>query len=317
MERNEKLSDQQLKGLLVRFRSAPGRDPQVATGARAEFLRQVQALEPAMPRQSERAHIGLPKKGGPVVWKALLASFLALAVVLAGAASTVYAAQDSLPDQALYPVKTLSEDSLLSLTTSPQQRLSLTLDFADRRLAEIASLQSAGRSIPQKAVDRFRDELDRTLELTSGMTDQAMLQSLNKVSQRTQNQLRAMDMLMNDNPGVPTLMGIQVRLQEQAKVVDLGKGNPQGFRQLIQEQFQNGGEKTNGVRNGPGMPISTQGTPTESLNFGSDRAGKTARPDSHDNGNNQLLKTPKDFKHHGPGSPDATQTPDGDHFHWP
>jgi hypothetical protein len=317
MKRNETLSNKQLKDILARFRAAPGRDPRVAASARADFLRQVQVLGAAVPRRPASVCIALPKKRGLPVWKALLASFLALAVLFAGTATTVYAAQDSLPDQTLYPLKTFSEDALLALAPSQQERLSLTLDFTDRRLAEIASLQSAGHPIPQKAIDRFRDELDRALELASGMTDPVMVQSLDKVSQRTQGQLRAMDMLMNDNPGIPTLMGIQARLQEQAQVVKLGKDDPQGFRQLIQGQLQNGGGKTSSDQNGPGKPKSTPIASDEDRNPGSGRTGKTGAPDNHDDGNNPPIKTPKSPGHHGPGSTQATRTPDGDHHHWP
>jgi hypothetical protein len=315
MKQDEKHSDKHLMDLLARFRTAPGRDPQLAAGARADFLRLAQELEAAAPQQPASAHIVLPKKRGIPVWKILLAGFLALGIVFAGAATTVYAAQDSLPDQALYPLKTLSEDALLTLAPSQQERLSLTLDFTDRRLAEIASLQSAGHPIPQKAIDRFQDELDRALELASGMTDPAMVQSLDKVSRRTQGQLRAMDMLVNDNPGAPTLMGIQARLQEQARVVELGKDDPQGFRQLIQGQLQNGGGKTSSDQNGPGKPKSTPVASDEYRNPGT--GWKTEESGSHDNGNTPPFETPKSSRHHGPGSAEATRTPPGDHHHWP
>jgi len=308
MKRNEKLSDKQLLDLLARFRTAPGRDPQVAVGARADFLRQVQAWGAPVPRRPESVPPAPPKKRGLTVWKALLAGFLALAVVFAGAASTVYAAQDSLPDQALYPLKALSEDARLALAPSPQERLSLTLDFTDRRLAEIASLQSAGHPLPQKTVDRFQDELDRALELASEMTDPAMVQSLGKVSQRTQGQLQAMDMLVNDNPGVPNLVGIQARLQEQAQVAELGKADPQEFRLIVQAQLQNGGGKTSSDQNEPGKPKSTSGT---------DRRGKTPEQVKHDRENNKPTATPKSPWHRGPGSAEGTRTPDGDHHHRP
>ena len=221
---------------------------------------------------------------------ALVAIFLALVLVFGGTALTVYAAQDSLPSEVLYPVKTLSEDALLSLTSSSQARLNLTLDFIDRRLAEISGLQSAGRPIPQKVVDRLQGELDQALTLTAGMDNPAMAQSLDDISQRTHGQLRAMAILVNGNPGGPALVGIQALLKEQAQAVDLGKADPQWFRQKV-HQLIPGGNGQQGNRSN--KPLGNQ-NPT--------KTPETPGDQGHGHG-------------HGPDFPEPTPGPGKGHGH--
>ena len=79
----------------------------------------------------------------------VIAFALAVVAFFGGTSATVYAAQDSLPDQGLYPVKLWIEDSLLALTISPPARLSTILDFADRRVAEMQGLVSAWKPVPE------------------------------------------------------------------------------------------------------------------------------------------------------------------------
>jgi hypothetical protein len=101
-----------------------------------------------------RRHIGwinafvLALRGIPML-NTLIAMIVTITIVFGGAGATVYAAQGSLPDELLYTVKTWSEDARLSLVGSAQDKLGLTLDFTDRRVAEVARLQAAGKPIPE------------------------------------------------------------------------------------------------------------------------------------------------------------------------
>lgn len=217
-----------------------------------------------------------------------------LVLVFAGTATTVYAAQDSLPGQTLYALKTLSEDALISLMPSASGRLSLTLDFSDRRLEEMAALQSAGRPIPQSLVDRLQGELDRTLQLAAGMTDPAMAQSLDQAFRRTQGQLQAMAALVEHNPDAPLLAVVYARLQEQAGVVELGKTDPQGFRLKINRlsQDKNGAPGLEGTPTPHGNGNGNEGNPAE----GTPGKGQDGK------GNNKPTKTPGAHGHN-PASP--------------
>jgi len=65
---------------------------------------------------------------------------LTISLFLSGGAATVAAAQNSQPDQLLYGIKLFSEDALLDVTTNPEAQFSLSLDYVDRRGAEILQL---------------------------------------------------------------------------------------------------------------------------------------------------------------------------------
>jgi hypothetical protein len=58
---------------------------------------------------------------------------LVLAVMLGGAGVTAAAAQSSLPNEALYPIKLLIEEAQLSLAASPAAQL----DHAQQRVSEL------------------------------------------------------------------------------------------------------------------------------------------------------------------------------------
>jgi uncharacterized damage-inducible protein DinB len=73
-----------------------------------------------------------------------MAGIVALLVALVG--GTVYAAQDSLPGDALYPVKLTTERVGLAVGADESVRAERALSFADKRVREIQALAGRGRS---------------------------------------------------------------------------------------------------------------------------------------------------------------------------
>ncbi len=76
-----------------------------------------------------------------MIW-ALIAAVLAVVV---GGGGAVYAAQDALPGDALYPVKEMVENAQL-LVADPVEDVQLHVQFAERRLAEAQALMAQGRT---------------------------------------------------------------------------------------------------------------------------------------------------------------------------
>ncbi|GAC1496848.1 MAG: hypothetical protein NVS1B13_26810 [Flavisolibacter sp.] len=68
-----------------------------------------------------------------------------LLIFLLGCTGTVFAAQSSLPTDALYPVKTASERVLLTISP-PYYKGKVALLIADRRVNELKSLNALGRN---------------------------------------------------------------------------------------------------------------------------------------------------------------------------
>lgn len=86
-----------------------------------------------------------------------------LVFVLAGG-STVAAAGNSMPDQALYPVKLATEQVRLTLTPTAMGKAELSMRLADERVAEIEYLASKGDEVQMERVGKQLKEHLRTVE---------------------------------------------------------------------------------------------------------------------------------------------------------
>lgn len=86
------------------------------------------------------------------------AAAVSAAVLLTGVFGTVSAAEAALPGDALYPVKTGLEETLLILTPSEAARLQLRIDFAQRRTAELEALHAREREVPPAFLERVAEQ---------------------------------------------------------------------------------------------------------------------------------------------------------------
>jgi hypothetical protein len=93
----------------------------------------------------------------------LAVSASAFALVFGGWVTTVNASFDSLPGDALYPVKLATERMQITLATSGEQKARLHAEFAARRLQEVGAITSSSRLNRgvelRAAVDGFKAEL--------------------------------------------------------------------------------------------------------------------------------------------------------------
>lgn len=84
----------------------------------------------------------------------------AIVLTFAALGGTVYAAQDSLPGDTLYPVKAAAEQVLMRFVRNDVARAERGLSFADRRVEEIVDLAKQGRV---QDLDLAVDRYDRAL----------------------------------------------------------------------------------------------------------------------------------------------------------
>jgi hypothetical protein len=256
--------DPKLKNAFNDLQNIPPRAPQAAGHGRANFLKQAAVFRQAVSRKADQRHNSWNKIFFPLFQRkerlpmlnTLIAVVLAMTVFFGGTGATVYAAQGSLPDQAFYPVKTWSEDAILSLTGSAQMRLNYVLDFSDRRVAEMAGLLAAGKPIPDGVETRLQNELDLALELAAGMDDPQGILQMVQIRQRAEAQMQTVTSLMSGVPGStePLLLRTHARLQEQIQLATMGETDMPGFRMQHQQRFQNQGsssEPTPGAGNNP------------------------------------------------------------------
>jgi uncharacterized membrane protein YgcG len=175
----EELSDSQLEHMLSDLRTAPPRDPEKARMGQARFSQELDELMESLP-QGKRAGLvtGMINWWESLRWtnRSSLAGIAVVIVVLAflfsGAGLTAFAAQDALPGDALYGVKTSLEQARWQITNRAANQAQLQLGFAQRRIDEIAGLIAAGRfSEVALASLEFQQHIDLALQAVARLAE--------------------------------------------------------------------------------------------------------------------------------------------------
>ena len=157
--------------LLEALRAVPPRDPQAAATGKERFLAQAEALRRARrnrlrrptlrerppaaqvefapgrereARQLPRTRRARERAAWGILARAVVLA-LSLLALFGGATALAYLALDSLPGQALYPLKTSAEQAARWLTPSGKGAVRLRVNFAGRRVEEMRALMAAGR----------------------------------------------------------------------------------------------------------------------------------------------------------------------------
>ncbi len=150
---------------------------------------------------------------------------LALTVILGGAGVAASAAQGSLPNEALYPIKLLMEEVQLSLAATPDAQIDAYLEQAQQRVDEMAQLTNRGTGIPADVPARLQAQLQAALQIAAQLDDLHLQAALDRLQLRTQDQLREMDRL---HLAEATQVLTQVR-----ETAQLGLMSPRQFRARV------------------------------------------------------------------------------------
>ncbi len=310
MTKAEREVDEIGKRLLAPLRAVPPPDPKVMSDEKSKFLLKAENLRKDLllnvrnvnPREAVQ-HPALRRRLFSLsVYKVLGIAVVVLAL-LAASSLTVYAAQSSLPGEPLYSIKSLGEDIRLTLTISTEAKLNLTMEYANRRLAEIQSLALHGKSLTDQTSARYQQELEDELELASQMNDRQMQLALGQIKAQAEAQGMTLEELIASlpNQASPAIANLQEQFEEQVQLSEIGEKNPQAFRKEIQERAQN--------RHGP-----KKGPTSEQDELLPGMASATPLPNGENNGNKNGLKgstTPPGHGTPGGGSrlPNPTHTP--------
>jgi len=259
--------DPRLANMLEQLRPVPNRDTEKAAIGRANYLSEVKILAqrkslslPVSGTLSQRLkgwinsiRISPQRKERFSMLTTLTTLVVAVALLFGGAGATVYAAQDSMPVDFLYPVKTLSETVQLDLAANAQNQMELALKFANRRALEAITLAVRGEPVPEEVALRSQQEMGLAFKIASGLDDAPMQQALEQIQANIQMQEQTMARLQQQNPGIadPVLAQLQNQLREQARLAELGLGDPQNFRMQVRQQMQSG----------PGGPVNVSTEP--------------------------------------------------------
>ena len=170
---------------------------------------------------------------------AIASLLLALGLVLGGGGA-VFAAQDALPADPLYPVKLLAEDAQVNVTSEADSKTALLLQFADRRLAELGLLGPAAPVVVEPVVARFQEQLDAALRLAVEATDS---ERALRILARIQAHLEVQSHLiagLHFSAGDPMQIReqLQTAVQQRLELCRLGSQNPDALRDQIRERDQ-------------------------------------------------------------------------------
>lgn len=231
-----------LKKQLESLQDIPERDFLQSHRGKEVFLTQAKSLKP---RQAPKSPRKVPRSRS---WVPRLASILAvLLIALFSIGGTVYAAQGSLPDDLLYPVKTLTEDIQIGLESDPQDRLDLHASFASRRLEEIQAQVDAGEEVSDKALARLEKHTEKMLREAAQLGEQGLENALQQIQQNLMKQNQMMEKLQKETPGHTEkgLNNAQEKIQSRLELVENGIQEPQGFREKIRNENAANPEKGN------------------------------------------------------------------------
>jgi hypothetical protein len=216
--------DAELKNSLAVLQDIPARDEKRALHGRSQFLTEARTLKQSVTPAAERRpnrwmeniQTRLPfRKEGVPMFTQIISALLILITLAGGAgAGTVYAAQSSMPADALYPVKTWSENARLGLAASPEKDIDLLLEFANRRIEEMLVLAEEGTVVPEPLITRLQTHLELALQLCDQLQDP--LQTRLQIRQT----LMIQQMLLENAPQDAQILQTRNMLQQRIHQID-------------------------------------------------------------------------------------------------
>lgn len=294
----------------------PQRDPEMAAKGRANFLSEVKELQTkkSTPRLAEifAAIFSMSIQTNRRLATAVASILIAIVLTFGAVGGTVYASQDSLPNQTLYAVKTLTEDIRLRLAKQPEEKIRLLEMFAIRRVEELYTLSEKEEDFPQVTVTRLEQHAENMLILAFEQEGKDLTQSLNQIRKSLQVQEEKLAKLANTEHGnaVKKLTQVQKKLREKIHLAEEGLDNPAAFRKKMRsttpftpvETLRPGKPEKNRTPENKRKPVD-RGTPTWK-----GKPDQVGTPDHkgkpEEAGQPENKGKPKD-----PGKPDNTEKP--------
>ena len=237
--------DDKLKDKLRLIAHASPRDPQNAANGKVVFMKKARQY------RVQNAHLladKQPKSGSLQAFFSKNFSFapltaaivIAIVLILGAGWGTVYAAQASLPNDFLYPVKLAAENVHLTFSTSTETRVALLTDYTERRIEEAYSLAAHGESIPEELPNMVDEQLNEIFTLAAFLDEEAMEAALTGVQRhlRPRDQIQGMTNAMEGQPENvdPQLVRLLAMLQERQEIAKNGLEEPNTFQQQFRYQ---------------------------------------------------------------------------------
>lgn len=228
----------------------------------------------------------------------MLISILVIAsLAFGGGTMAVGAAQNDLPNEPLYVLKTWSEDISLQFQNDPQLKVERLMELAEIRVQEMTQLTEDGQTPPDQVALRLEQHIHQALQICSNLDEATLNQTLLQIRDRLQEQDRIMQQLQihATQDAQAILERTREMLQLRLQLVDDGLMDSEMFRNTIRNEFQYGQEEEQmpPAQNGSGQPIG-EGEP---------------QPHGNDNGSGAGPNTDPGEPNVNPGGPNPSVTP--------
>jgi len=168
----------------------------------------------------------------------VMAVVMVIAIAMTGAGGGVVLAGDSLPGDLLYPVKLISEDVKLLLSTDPADRAELAMTYAGERVEEMEKLANQGEVIPDTVLARMTRQMEQTMVEIAHSRPEDVPALLERVMGRTKAHLRVLE-----QAGTGAGEENQTRLRQASQVmecaqeaVSAGLSDPDRYREQYQHR---------------------------------------------------------------------------------
>ncbi|MBI4282906.1 MAG: hypothetical protein HY663_00380 [Chloroflexi bacterium] len=156
----------------------------------------------------------LPKAHGSILdWlrpvtllRVPLAILVVVVALVGGGTTVVYASQNSLPGDVLYPMKIGSENVQLALTLDPESKARMSLKLAERRVEEVVAQSAQGRDVSAAAPEAISRHLDAAIKEIENLDEDKSRSLISQLSQSTINQQVALSQLLTESSDLKQLL---------------------------------------------------------------------------------------------------------------
>jgi Domain of unknown function (DUF5667) len=175
MTQNDDSYNPRVKRHLDLLQDIPPRDPEAERLGKQNFLNFAASLpKPVSQKKSWRLNNWIPtinRMKERQTMFTITTLVVVLTMLFGGAGATVYAAQDSMPNDALYTVKIWTEDLQLGLIKDPEAKFELLEAYLLRRFAEMDELNKNGEAIPVALKTQLQKHLGLMAQLMAHHED--------------------------------------------------------------------------------------------------------------------------------------------------
>lgn len=171
------------------------------------------------------------------MWKIAGGLLLAVGMLFGGGGAVVVGAQEAMPEDGLYPVKTWSEDVRLWAAGDGLPSMDLALQFADRRAEELVHELDASLPIEDAVLLRLMDQDDLALSIAAQAGDSEAPVALEKARTRLEEHVRVLDYLqVGTGPNESALL-LQTRqnIRQRLELLNGDLNDPQVRARILEQ----------------------------------------------------------------------------------